>query len=52
MTVSIHFWISQALTEPPRRQLYQVPVSKLLLAFAVVLKKSQKMERSPMEWQD
>jgi hypothetical protein len=36
MTVSIHFCISQALAEPLSRQLYQVPVSKLLLASAIV----------------
>ena len=36
MTVSIHFCIYQALAEPLRRQLYQVPVSKLLLASAIV----------------
>jgi hypothetical protein len=36
MTVSIHFCISQALAEPLRRQLYQAPVSKLLLASAIV----------------
>jgi hypothetical protein len=32
MAVSIHFCIFQALTEPFRRQIYQVPVSKLFLA--------------------
>jgi hypothetical protein len=32
MTVILHFYICQALAEPLRRQLYQVPVSKLLLA--------------------
>ena len=32
MAVSIHFCICQALAEPLRRQLYQAPVSKLLLA--------------------
>jgi hypothetical protein len=36
MTVSIHFCICQALAEPLRRQLYQAPVSKLLLASAIV----------------
>ena len=36
MTVSIHFCISQALAEPLRRQLYQFPVSNLLLVFAIV----------------
>ena len=36
MTVSIHFCISQALAESLRRQLYQGPVSKLLLAYAIV----------------
>ena len=36
MTVSIYFCISQALAEPLRRQLYQPPVSKLLLASAIV----------------
>ena len=34
--VSIHICICQALAEPLRRQLYQVPVSKLLLASAIV----------------
>jgi hypothetical protein len=34
--VSIHFCISQALAEPLRRQLYQAPVNKLLLASAIV----------------
>jgi hypothetical protein len=34
--VSIHFCISQALAEPVRRQLYHSPVSKLLLASAIV----------------
>jgi hypothetical protein len=32
MAVSIHLCICQALAEPLRRKLYQVPVSKLLLA--------------------
>jgi hypothetical protein len=36
MAVSIHFCICQALAEPLRRQLYQGPVSKLLLAFTIV----------------
>ena len=36
MAVSIHFCICQALAEPLRRQLYQAPVSKLLLASAIV----------------
>jgi hypothetical protein len=36
MTVSIHFCINQALSEPLRRQLYQVTDSKLLLASAIV----------------
>jgi hypothetical protein len=36
MTVSIHFCIFQALGEPLRRQLYQAPASKLLLASAIV----------------
>jgi hypothetical protein len=35
LTASIHFCICQALAEPLRRQLYQVPVSKHLLASAV-----------------
>ena len=34
MNVSIHF--SQALAEPLRKQLYQAPVSKLLLASTIV----------------
>jgi hypothetical protein len=33
LAVSIHFCICQALAEPPRRQLYQAPVSKHMLAF-------------------
>jgi hypothetical protein len=36
MAVSMHFLICQALTESLRRQLYQAPVSKLLLASAIV----------------
>jgi hypothetical protein len=36
MTVNIHFCVSQALAESLRRQLYQSPVSKLLLAYAIV----------------
>jgi hypothetical protein len=36
MAVSIHFRIFQTLAEPFRRQLYQAPVSKLLLASAIV----------------
>jgi hypothetical protein len=36
MTVSIHFCICQALVEPLRRQLYQAPISRLLLASAIV----------------
>ena len=36
MSVSIHFCIRQALTDPLRRQLYQSPVPKLLLASAIV----------------
>jgi hypothetical protein len=32
MTMSIHFCISQALAESLRRQPYQAPVSKLLMA--------------------
>jgi hypothetical protein len=36
MAVSIHFCICQALAEPLRRQLYQAPVSKLLLASTIV----------------
>ena len=34
--MSIHFCISQALAKPLRRQLYQAPVSKLLLVSAIV----------------
>jgi hypothetical protein len=36
MAVSIHFCISQGLAEPLRRQLYQAPVSKLLLSSTTV----------------
>jgi hypothetical protein len=36
MTVSMHFCICQALAEPLRRQLYQAPVSKHLLASTIV----------------
>ena len=36
MAVSIHFRMCQALAEPLRRQLYQAPVNKLLLASTVV----------------
>jgi hypothetical protein len=34
--MSIHICICQALAEPLRRQLYQVPVSKHFLASAIV----------------
>ena len=37
LAVSIHFCICQALTEPLRRQLYQAPVSRPLLASAKCL---------------
>jgi hypothetical protein len=37
MTVSIHFCICQELAEPCRRQLYQAPISRLLLASAYCL---------------
>jgi hypothetical protein len=36
MAVSIHFCICPALVEPLRRQLYQAPVSKHLLAYTTV----------------
>jgi hypothetical protein len=36
MIVSIYFCICQVLTEPQRRQLYQGPSSKILLAYAIV----------------
>jgi hypothetical protein len=36
MAVSIYFCICQALAEPLRRELYQAPVSKHLLAFTIV----------------
>jgi hypothetical protein len=36
MAVSIHFYTSQALAEPLRRQLYQASVRRLLLAYAIV----------------
>jgi hypothetical protein len=36
MAVSIHFCICQALAEPLRSQVYQFPVSKLLLASTIV----------------
>jgi hypothetical protein len=36
MAVSIHFCICRSLAETLRRQLYQTPVSKLLLASAIV----------------
>jgi hypothetical protein len=57
MAVGIHFCICQALAKPLRRQLYQAPVSNLLLASKIVslkkgieddLRRSQKMERSCM----
>jgi hypothetical protein len=35
MAVSIHFCICQALAEPFKRQLYQAPVSKHLLASTI-----------------
>jgi hypothetical protein len=34
--VSIHFYICQALANPHKRQLYKGPVSKILLAYAIV----------------
>ena len=34
--LSIHFCMCQALAEPLRRQLYQAPVSKHLLASSIV----------------
>jgi hypothetical protein len=34
--LNIHFCIFQALAEPLRRQLYQAPVSKILLSSAIV----------------
>jgi hypothetical protein len=36
MTVSIHFCISRALALSHKRQLYQGPFSKILLAYAIV----------------
>ena len=36
MAVSLHFYIFRVLAESLRRQLYQSPVSKLLLASAIV----------------
>jgi hypothetical protein len=36
VAVNIHFCICQALAEPLRRDLYQAPVSKLLLASTIV----------------
>jgi hypothetical protein len=36
MTVSIQFFICQALAEPLRRQLYQASINKHLLASAIV----------------
>jgi hypothetical protein len=36
MTVRIHFCICQALAEPLRRELYETPVNKILLASAIV----------------
>ena len=36
LAVSIHICICQSLTEPLRRQLYQAPVIKHFLAFAIV----------------
>jgi hypothetical protein len=36
MTMSIHFHICQALGEPLKRQQYQDPVGKLLLASTIV----------------
>ena len=36
MAVSIHFCICQVVEEPIRRQLFQAPVSKLLLASTIV----------------
>jgi hypothetical protein len=36
MAVNIHFYICQALAQPLRKQLYQAPVSKILLASPIV----------------
>jgi hypothetical protein len=36
IAVSIHFCVCQALAEPLRKQLYQAPVSNILLAFTIV----------------
>ena len=36
MIVSIHFYICQTLAEPLRRQLYQAPICKVLLASAIM----------------
>ena len=36
MIVSIHFCICQALAQPRKRQLYQVHINKILLAYAIV----------------
>jgi hypothetical protein len=36
MAVSIHFCICQALAEPLRRELYQTPVSKHVLAATIM----------------
>jgi hypothetical protein len=36
LTVSIHFCTCQALAKPHRRQLYQVPFSKILLVYSIV----------------
>jgi hypothetical protein len=40
MAVSIYFCICQSLAEPLRRQLYQAPVSKFLLASTIVSRSS------------
>jgi hypothetical protein len=36
MAVSIHFCISEVLTEPLRREVYQAPISKHLLASTIL----------------
>ena len=36
LTVSLHFCICQALAQPHKKQVYQGPVNKILLAYAIV----------------
>jgi hypothetical protein len=51
MTESIYFYISQVLASPHRRQLYQGPVSKILLVYAIGLGLVVVYGMNPWVWQ-